>query len=634
MDRVLDRVNQPGDLKNLSLDDLRQLAREIRAELVSVVSQTGGHLASNLGAVELTIALHRVFQSPRDRIVWDVGHQAYVHKLLTGRKDRFRTIRQFGGLSGFTTRDEGPHDPFGAGHAGTSVSAALGMAVARDLASEDFHVVAVIGDGALTCGMALEALNHAGHLGSRLIVVFNDNAMSISPNVGALSRMFNKLRLDPRYHRAKEGAGEILTRLPLGSRMLQAGRRFKDSFKGLVIPTMIWEELGFTYMGPVDGHDIAAVMQALAQAKTYPTKPTFIHVLTTKGKGYEAAEADPIKLHGISPSGGKKSAAPPYTQVFAETVQRLMQVEPRLVAITAAMLEGTGLVKTAQEFPQRVVDVGICEQHAVTFAAGLATQGYIPVVAIYSTFLQRAYDQIIHDVCTQRLPVIFAMDRAGVVGDDGKTHQGAFDLTYLRALPEMVVGVPADENELQHMVYTAYQHAGIRRIGPFALRFPRGAGFGVTMETDLHELPVGQGELLRAGRDVGILAVGPAVSASLAAAERLAREGIECAVVNVRWVKPLDGDLVSQLARTCRLLVTVEENALMGGFGSAVLELLADRGWGVPVRRLGFPDDFVEHGSQSIIRAQLGLDAGGIAASIREGLGIPVQTALATRSAG
>lgn len=616
MGSLLPEIDQPADLKGLAPAQLQQLAAEIRQELVATITSNGGHLASNLGVVELTIALHRAFASPRDKIVWDVGHQSYVHKLLTGRRHNFPTIRQYGGISGFPERAESPHDPFGAGHAGTSISAALGMATARDLAGEDYHVVAVVGDGALTAGMSLEALNNAGHVGNRLIVVLNDNGMSISPNVGALDGLFNKVRLSYRYHRAKEEAEQLVVRLPLGKNLWRWAKRLKDSIKGLVIPTMIWEELGFTYMGPVDGHNIAELEAVFRQAQGYPSKPTFIHIVTLKGKGYHPAEGDAIRFHGVSPQPAmpptEEKEAPSYTRVFAQTTLRLAKSDPRIVAITAAMLEGTGLATVAQEMPQRVFDVGICEQHAVTFAAGLATQGLRPIVAIYSTFLQRAYDQVIHDVCIQNLPVTFALDRAGVVGEDGKTHQGAFDLAFLRCVPNMVIAAPRDENELQHLLYTAVNHPG-----PMAVRYPRGNGTGACLDEELRPLPIGKGELLRQGSHVAILALGNMVAPALAAAERLATLGIECAVVNARFVKPLDSSLILDLARKLRRVVTAEENTTLGGFGSAVGELLMkEKVEGVALSAIGLPDHFIEHGSPELMRSQLGLDAAGIAQHI------------------
>lgn len=613
MSRVLDKVDSPADLQRLTHQELEQLAAEIREELINRVSLNGGHLASNLGVVELTIALHRVFRTPGDKIVWDVGHQSYAHKLLTGRKGEFATIRQYGGLSGFTDRAESPHDAFGAGHAGTSVSAALGMALARDLVGDSYHVVAVIGDGALGAGIAFEALNHAGHLGPRLIVVLNDNGMAISPGVGALSRLLNLVRLDPRYELAKQEAKKTITRLPLGQSAWALSKRLKSALKRTLIPAGFWEQLGFVSLGPVDGHNIRELEAALTRARDHETKPTFIHVLTKKGKGYPPAEANAVKFHSVAPKNANVSTALSYSEVFGQTVLRLMRENHKIVVITAAMLEGTGLAIAAREFPQRVFDVGICEQHAVTLAAGLASQGFTPIVAIYSTFLQRAYDQVIHDVCIQNLPVVFAIDRAGIVGDDGKTHQGAFDISYLRSIPNIVVAAPKDEDELQHLLFTAI-NAGC----PMAIRYPRGNGQGVPLQPDLHQLPIGRGEKLRDGQDVAILAIGPTVYSALSAAEQLAREGIGCAVVNARFAKPLDSELILEQASRTKRLVTVEENALAAGFGNAVLQLLESSKL-VEVRTecIGLPDRFVDHGPQQLFRSIFDLDAEGIARRIR-----------------
>ena len=606
---ILDSINEPADLKGLTLPQLAQLAAEIRNRIVTTVDANGGHLASNLGVVELTIALHRTFESPRDKIVWDVGHQTYVHKLLTGRRARFSTIRQHGGLSGFTDREESPHDPFGAGHASTSISAALGMAIARDLAGESYHVIAVIGDGSLTGGMAFEALNQAGHLGTRLIVVLNDNGMAISPSVGALSRLFSRLRLDRRYYRASEEASHVVTRLPRTHWLQLVGGRVKKGVKGMIIPSMFWEELGFTYIGPIDGHDLAELEATLAQARDYARRPILVHVVTKKGKGHRPAEDDAVGFHGVSPNQGKKVNALSYSEVFGQTVLRLARENPKIIAVTAAMPEATGLSLFADEFPERVFDVGICEQHAVTFAAGLATHGFIPIVAIYSTFLQRAIDQIIHDVCLQNLPVIFAIDRGGIVGEDGKTHQGTFDLSYLSFIPNLVLASPKDENELQHLLNTA-----VRANRPFAIRYPRGSGSSVPLSEVWQELPVGKGEILQGGEDVGILAIGVTVAPTIEAAQRLAEKGIECTVVNARFVKPLDSSLILEVARRTKRVVTVEENALWGGFGSAVVELLdGSHITDLRVERIGLPDEFVEHGSQGVLRAKYNLDADGIA---------------------
>ncbi len=609
MSRLLDRIDSPEDLKALKAKELRQLAGEIRKELVARVTDNGGHLASNLGVVELTIALHRVFDSPHDKIIWDVGHQAYTHKLLTGRRKQFKTLRQYGGLSGFTCRDESQHDPFGTGHASTSVSAALGMAKARDLSGDDYHIVAIIGDGATTGGMALEAFNNVAQLGSKLIVILNDNGMSISPTVGALAKLLSKVRFDRRYYRAREESKRLLDYLPLGRKLWKLGEKIKSSVKGFVMPTVIWEEFGFAYMGPFDGHNIRQLESALTQARDYSHKPTLVHVVTTKGKGYTPAEGNAVYFHGLPPKSDGTKLAPTYSEVFAQTMLHLAREEPKLVVITPAMPEGNCLAIVQAEFPERVFDVGICEQHAVTFAAGLATQGYKPVVAIYSTFLQRSFDQIIHDVCLQDLPVVFAIDRGGIVGDDGKTHQGTLDISYLTLIPNLLVSAPKDENELQHLLYTA-----LEANHPMAIRYPRGAGVGVAMDTELHSIPIGSGEILRHGEDVAILALGATVAPALEAAQELAANGVQATVVNSRFAKPLDSELIIGIASCVKRLITVEENMISGGFGSSILALLQRSAISdVRVKSIGIPDEFVEHGTQTILRAKYSLDAKGIA---------------------
>jgi 1-deoxy-D-xylulose-5-phosphate synthase len=614
MSRLLDKIDSPADLKKLSPAELEELAAELRHEIITTVTTTGGHLASNLGVVELTIALHRVFNSPRDKIIWDVGHQSYVHKLLTGRRQSFSSLRQYGGLSGYTCRDESEHDPFGAGHASTSVSAALGIVIARDLAGEDYQVVAVIGDGAITAGMAFEALNQAGHLGSRLIVVLNDNGMSISPTVGALARLLSRVRFDQRLRGAEIRSKRIITALPTGVKLWHLTRELAARFKGFFMPTPLWEALGFTYIGPIDGHSINDLEAVLTQARDYATRPTLVHVVTTKGKGYSPAESNAVYFHGVPAKGSDNSTVPTYSEVFAQTMLRLAREEPRLVVVTPAMPEGNCLSIVEAEFPERVFDVGICEQHAVTFAAGMATQGLIPVVAIYSTFLQRAFDQIIHDVCLQNLPVVFAIDRGGIVGDDGKTHQGTFDISYLTMVPQMVVAAPKDENELQHLLYTA-----VKSGRPMAVRYPRSPGLGVPLDTVLHEIPIGKGEVVRDGEDVAILALGASVAPSLEAARELALKGIEATVVNARYAKPLDKSLIIDLSGRIKRIVTVEENVMAGGFGSSVVKLLqeSDR-IDVMVRNIGIPDEFVEHGTQAFLRSKYSLDAKGIERQVLE----------------
>lgn len=615
---LLDNIKEPADLKSMSLEQLKTLAVDMRHTLQETVFRTGGHFASNLGTVELAIALHYVFNSPVDKLVWDVGHQAYPHKLLTGRADRFDTIRQYDGLCGFLERVESVHDVFGAGHASTSISAALGMAVGRDLKGEDFNVVAIIGDGALTGGMALEALNNAGSLKTPFIVVLNDNEMSISKNVGALSKYLDRVRADKHYLRAKDEFEHAMGKLPLGGEMLNFAKRVKKSVKDMVIPSTIWEELGFVGLGPVDGHDIPTLIETFELARKAQL-PVFIHAITVKGKGYAEAEADVqgrITYHARSNklSPGASGKGPQYQDVFANTLCKIAETDKKVVAITAAMREGTGLVKYAQQFPDRFYDVGIAEQHAVTFAAGLACEGYKPVAAIYSTFLQRAYDQVLHDVCIQNLPVIIAMDRAGIVGDDGKTHQGMFDISYLRCIPNIVLMAPKDENELQHMVYTATQY----NLGPIGFRYPRGNGYGIEMDAELNLLPIGKGETLREGSDLALVAYGSEVYPALEAAEILSQHGIEAAVINARFVKPLDEELLLEAARKYRRIVTIEEGALAGGFGSAVMELYEMKGLNeVEVHRIGVHDHFVSHGSQTIMRAKNQLDAEGIVKQVQ-----------------
>jgi 1-deoxy-D-xylulose-5-phosphate synthase len=607
---ILETISSPKDLKKLSHDQLTILASEIRKVLITTVSRNGGHLASSLGVVELTIALHRIFHSPEDKIIWDVGHQSYAHKLLTGRKDDFSTLRTYGGISGFPVRTESEHDAFGAGHAGTSISAALGMALARDESGNKNHVIAVIGDGSLGAGMALEAINHAGHLGTRVIVVLNDNGMSISPSVGAVSRILNQIRFSPRYEKAKKLAKRKIIGLPMGKFAWGLSKRMTSQFEGVIIPNF-WEQMGFTYLGPVDGHNEKEIEAALIRAST-ETGPTLVHVITQKGKGCAEAEADATKFHGVAPYVENPDPLPSYSQIFGQTIERLMKDNEKIVAISAAMLDGTGLAPAAKLYPKRVFDVGICEQHAVTLAAGLATGGFIPIVAIYSTFLQRSYDQIIHDVCLQNLPVIFAVDRAGIVGDDGKTHQGSFDITFLRSIPNMVLAAPKDEIEFQHLLFSAVKYGK-----PTAIRYPRGNGGPSETVQSLHLIPAGNSEMLRKGNDLAILAIGATVFPALEVAGKLAAEGIQCTVINARFAKPLDINTIIEIAGTTGRVITVEENSLIGGFGSAVLELLSQNRIVAKVECIGLPDNFIEHGSQELLRTKYELDTTGIINRVR-----------------
>ncbi|HEY4744261.1 MAG TPA: 1-deoxy-D-xylulose-5-phosphate synthase [Desulfuromonadaceae bacterium] len=617
---LLDTINSPADLKKLKPGQLPALAEEVRRFLLETVSETGGHLGSNLGAVELSIALHYCFNSPSDKIIWDVGHQAYTHKILTGRRDRFPTQRQYKGLSGFPKRSESEHDAFGVGHSSTSISAGLGMAAAADLAGTKNHAIAVIGDGSLTGGMAFEALNQAGHLKKNLIVILNDNEMSISRNVGAFSSFISR-KMTGRYFRdlKKEMQG-LLRNIPaIGSDILQFARRAENSLKGFLTPGALFEALGFDYLGPLDGHDLAQLVEVFTSINELDG-PLLVHVMTTKGKGYKPAEDTPHKYHGVgvfdiaTGKGAAKAAVKSYTEVFGETIVHLAEQDPRIIAITAAMPDGTGLNTFAERFPKRFFDVGIAEQHAMTFAAGLAADGFRPVTAIYSTFVQRAYDQVFHDICLQKLPVTVAMDRGGVVGDDGPTHHGVFDLSYLRHLPGLTVMAPKDENELRHMLKTA-----ISSDAPMALRYPRGAGYGVEMDGEPKALEIGRGELLAEGGDLCIIAIGSTVQPALQAAETLKGRGIAVGVINARFVKPLDSELILSAAKATGRVITVEENALQGGFGSAVLELLFDSGLhNVRVKRLGIPDRYIEHGSQAQLRRDLGIDAEGIVAAAVE----------------
>ncbi len=613
----LEQIESPADLKKLDRAVLPKVAQEIRALIIATVAKTGGHLASNLGTVELTLALHTVFNSPDDKILWDVGHQAYAHKILTGRRERFSTLRQESGISGFTRRDESPHDPFGAAHAGTAISAAVGMAEARALRGERHRIVAVVGDGALTSGMAWEGLNHAGDLKRDVLFVLNDNTMSISRNVGAVSAYLNRVLTGPWARRVRTETQHILGQIPrVGPRVVEMAKRVEEMAKGLVTPGVVFEELGFTYVGPIDGHNLDHLLTTLGNAAKL-RGPVLLHVVTVKGKGYAPAEGDAVKWHGAAPfeveTGifRKKAAPMTYTDAFARALIKLADEDDRIVAVTAAMAEGTGLAAFQKVHPDRFFDVGIAEQHALVFAAGMAAQGMRPVAAIYSTFLQRGYDQVIHDVCLQRLPVTFAMDRAGIVGDDGPTHQGLYDLAFLRTVPNMVIMAPRDENELQHCLKTAIECGG-----PAALRYPRGAGCGVAIEQEARAYPLGTADLVRDGEDVLLLPLGTMVGPALEAAGRLARAGVSAAVINPRFVKPLDRALIPDVARRIGRVVTIEEHMLAGGFGSAVLELFDEMSLDrVAVTRLGIPDVLVEQGAQAAMRARFGLTADGIQAA-------------------
>ncbi len=622
MSAIIDQINTPDDLKKLSIPELATLSKEIREFIVNSVSQTGGHLAPSLGVVELTLVLHYLFDSPRDKIVWDVGHQAYVHKILTGRKDRFHTIRQFKGISGFPKIDESEYDCFGTGHASTAISAALGMVAARDLKGEDYHVLAVVGDGALTGGLALEGLNNAGASGKDLIVILNDNKMSISKNVGALAQYLTTVITAQSYNKIKNEIWEITGKLSsFGEKLRTAIGRLDESLKSILVPGLLFERLGFRYVGPVDGHNISRLMRVLRAAKRMKG-PILIHVVTKKGKGYQPAEQNAPRFHGLGAfdkttgESIKKSSVPSYSKVFGDTLTDLAEKDKKLVAIVAAMALGTGLVPFAEKFPERFFDVGIAEGHAVTFAAGLATQGLRPVVAIYSTFLQRAFDHIIHDVALQKLPVIFALDRAGLVGDDGPTHHGVFDLSYLRVIPNMVVMAPKDEAELKNMLYTAAKYEN----GPVAIRYPRGAGIGVSLDFPYQELELGKAEILEKGHDVLLAAVGPMVYTALEASRLLKKHGISVEVVNARFIKPLDEELFSKKFKHFDHIFTLEDNSVVGGFGSAVEELLLESGHHnhVIFHRIGVPDQFIEHGTQKELYQLCGMDAESIAATIEE----------------
>ena len=617
---ILKSINSPVDLKRVSPDRLPALSQEIREQIISAVSSVGGHLASNLGVVELTVALHYLLDTPNDKIVWDTSNQSYAHKLLTGRRERFHTLRQYGGLSGFCKREESEYDAFNAGHAGTGVSAAFGLVEAREQLRQKNKIVCVVGDGAMTAGMTLEGLHHAGGMGKDFLVILNDNQMSISKNVGAISAYLSRTITGEFYGRMREETGQLLGKIPhIGSDMQKLASRAEELAKGVILPGLLFEELGFQYSGPIDGHNFEHLLPTIENVLKMKG-PVLLHVITKKGLGYEPAMKNPVWFHACPPfvretgAPAKKAARPSYTAVAMDALVKLAREDKRIVAITAAMCEGTGLTGFEKEFPDRLYDVGIAEQHAVTFAAGLAAEGIKPVVAMYATFLQRAYDQVVHDVATQNLPVTFLIDRGGLVAEDGTTHHGAFDYAYLRHVPNMVIMAPKDENELQHMIKTSVQYDG-----PISVRYPRGVTLGVKMDDAPKTLPIGKGELLKDGTDVAIIAIGVSVWQAHQAAERLSKEGVSTAVVNARFAKPLDQDLITDVAKRVRYVVTVEEGCRMGGFGSAVLETLSEaRVTDVTTKVLGLPDWYIEQGPQDLLRERYGLTAEGIYQSVKD----------------
>jgi len=625
---ILKSINSPVDLKRVSPDRLPALSQEIREQIISAVSSVGGHLASNLGVVELTVALHYLLDTPNDKIVWDTSNQSYAHKLLTGRRERFHTLRQYGGLSGFCKREESEYDAFNAGHAGTGVSAAFGLVEAREQLRQKNKIVCVVGDGAMTAGMTLEGLHHAGGMGKDFLVILNDNQMSISKNVGAISAYLSRTITGEFYGRMREETGQLLGKIPhIGSDMQKLARRAEELAKGVILPGLLFEELGFQYSGPIDGHNFEHLLPTIENVLKMKG-PVLLHVITKKGLGYEPAMKNPVWFHACPPfvretgAPAKKAARPSYTAVAMDALVKLAREDKRIVAITAAMCEGTGLTGFEKEFPDRLYDVGIAEQHAVTFAAGLAAEGIKPVVAMYATFLQRAYDQVVHDVATQNLPVTFLIDRGGLVAEDGTTHHGAFDYAYLRHVPNMVIMAPKDENELQHMIKTSVQYDG-----PISVRYPRGVTLGVKMDDAPKTLPIGKGELLKDGTDVAIIAIGVSVWQAQQAAERLSKEGVSTAVVNARFAKPLDQDLITDVAKRVRYVVTVEEGCRMGGFGSAVLETLSEaRVTDVTTKVLGLPDWYIEQGPQDLLRERYGLTAEGIYQSVKDLVSGTVET--------
>lgn len=612
--KLIKKIKSPDDLKTLSVEELNNLSEELRDIIVERVSINGGHLASNLGTIELTLALHYVFNSPVDKIVWDVGHQSYTHKLITGRYEKFETIRKYKGVSGFPKIEESVHDAFGTGHSSTSISAALGIIEARDKKNETFKVLAVIGDGAMTSGLAFEGLNHAGHLKKDIIVVLNDNEMSISKNVGALSAYLNRILTGDLYQRFKKQTKSFLEGIPkVGGQVTKIALKAEETLKGLFLPGILFEELGINYVGPIDGHDIKLLIETFRNIKN-STEPTLVHVITKKGKGYEFSEKDPCIFHGVGPfeietgSSVSNTNAISYSEIFGRALTELATNDKRVIAISAAMREGTGLECFEKKFPDRFYDVGIAEPHAVTFAAGLAAQGLRPIVAIYSTFLQRGYDEIIHDVCLQNLPVVFAIDRAGIVGEDGPTHQGVFDISYLRHIPNLTVMAPKDDMELKAMLELALKHNG-----PSAIRYPRGKVQPSGISRQPSAFDIGKAEILKEGSDVALIAIGNVVHPALAAAERLGKEGIKASVINARFIKPLDKELILTMASKAKKIITIEENMIAGGFGSAVLEYLNSMDIpDIKIKILGIPDEFVEQGSQAILRKKYGIDEEGI----------------------
>ncbi len=626
--RFLSEINSPADLRQLRVEDLQEVADEVRQFIIDTCSQVGGHTGASLGAVELAVAMHYVFDTPNDKLVWDVGHQAYAHKILTGRRDELRTIKTYGGLSGFLRRDESEYDTFGAGHASTSISAALGMAVARDVKHEDFHVCAMIGDSSLAGGMAMEAINQAGHLKSRMIVLLNDNGMSIAPAVGSLSGYLNRIKEAQSYQHLKEEIGDALESVPgIGGKLRAAAKSVKDAIAAAVLPGALVNELGFKYIGYVDGHNVPELVKALEAAKKVDDGPVIVHALTTKGKGFPNPEKNYYAYHATGPFDPKtglpykstKTAPPSYTSILGSTLCELMEKDDKIVALTAAMPDGTGIDKVLEKFPERAFDVGIAEQHAVTFCAGMACEGLKPVAAIYSTFLQRAFDQVIHDVCLQNLNVTFAMDRAGIVGADGPTHHGLLDISYLRGYPNIVLMAPKDEAEMRDMILTAIEYPG-----PAGIRYPRGNGFGVDISAPPKQIEIGKAEILQDGGDIAIFAYGDMVAPAVEAAKLLEKDGIDSTVINARFVKPLDSELLIALARSMRLIVTVENGYLSGGFGSAMLELLEENGLSdkIKVVRMGVPDRIVTHGDPKLLLGKYGLDADGIYSKIQETLDI------------